>query len=144
MHKVKDFIGREEELHQISSYFHHPTNRPRILVLHAMGGQGKSQIALEYCQQARQTYRGVFWINSSSVLTTVQSLVSMAQELDDSAVAALPDDDVKVKFVLRTLEHWDDRWLMVLDNYDDPTTFSDVEQYTPRGMQVTKVIISGY
>jgi hypothetical protein len=45
----------------------------------------------------------------------------------------LDDDDAKVKFALRTLEQWEERWLMVFDNYDDPTTFSDIEQYTPRG-----------
>jgi hypothetical protein len=133
-HRVKDLIGREEELRQIGSYFHHQIDRPRILVLHAMGGQGKSQIALEYCRQAQKIYRGVFWIHSSSASTAVQSLVSIAQELDGSAVKALDDDDAKVKFALRTLEQWDDRWLMVFDNYDDSTTFSEAEQYIPRGI----------
>ncbi|KAK5463787.1 hypothetical protein LTR55_011818 [Exophiala xenobiotica] len=98
-----------------------------------MGGQGKSQIALEYCRQAQQIYRGVFWIDSSSASTTVQSLVSIAQELDGSVVNALDDDDAKVRFALRTLERWDDRWLMVFDNCDDPATFSDVEQFVPQG-----------
>ncbi|KAK5214606.1 hypothetical protein LTR47_012124, partial [Exophiala xenobiotica] len=131
-HRVKDFIGREEELRQIGSYFHHPVERPRILVLHAMGGQGKSQIALEYCRQAQQIYRAVFWIDSSSASTTVQSLVSIAQELDGSVVNALDDDDAKVRFALRMLERWDDRWLMVFDKCDDPATFSNVEQFVPQ------------
>ena len=131
---MKTFFGREVELEKISAFFNCEVERPRILVLHALGGQGKSQIVLEYCQRARKTYRGIFWINSSSKSTTTQSLVSVAQELDGSAVDALDEDDAKVKFALRTLEQWDDRWLMVFDNYDDPTTFSVIEQYTPRGI----------
>jgi NB-ARC domain len=79
---VKEFFGREDELIKIASYFDDETDQPRILVLHAMGGQGKSQIALEYCQRTRQTYRGVFWVNGSSTFTTTQSLVGIAQELD--------------------------------------------------------------
>lgn len=104
-----------------------------------MGGQGKSQIALEYCRQAQQIYRGVFWIDSSSASTTVQSLVSIAQELDGSVVNALDDDDAKVRFALRTLERWDDRWLMVFDNCDDPATFSDVEQFVPQGISSANI-----
>ena len=80
--RVKNFFGREEQLEQITSYFKGEVERPRILVLHALGGQGKSQIALEYCQQARKIYRGIFWINSSSKSTLTQSLVSIAHELD--------------------------------------------------------------
>jgi hypothetical protein len=56
--QVKNFFGREEQLDQITSYFKDEVERPRILVLHALGGQSKSQIALEYCQRAWKTYRG--------------------------------------------------------------------------------------
>jgi hypothetical protein len=65
-------------------------------------------------------------------------LVSIAQELDGSSVKALDDDDAKVKFALRTLEQWDDRWLMVFDNCDDLATFSDVEQFVPQDISSAK------
>jgi hypothetical protein len=137
---VKDFFGRGEELNRISSFFDNGAERPRILVLHALGGQGKSQIALQYCQQSYKTYRGVFWINSSSKSTTAQAFVTIAQELDTSMAEALNDDDAKVKFALRTLEHWKDRWLMVFDNCDDPTSFLDIEQFIPQGILFTKIM----
>ena len=130
---MKTFFGREVELETISAFFSCEVENPRILILHALGGQGKSQIALEYCQRSRVTYKGIFWINCTSRSTTVQSLVHIAQELGGSAVEVLNDDD-KVKFTLRTLKQWDKRWLMVFDNYDDPITFSNVEQYTPGGI----------
>jgi len=131
--RVKNFFGREEQLVQVASYFKEEGERPRIVVLHALGGQGKSQIALEYCQQARQQYRGVFWVNSSSPSTLTQALVSIAYEIHPAAMETLSDDDAKVAFTLQTLEQWKDRWLMVFDNYDDPATFSDVERFVPQG-----------
>lgn len=130
---MKNFVGREGELEKISSEFRDETERPRILVLHALGGQGKSQIALEYCHRSRTTYQGIFWINSTSQSTMIQSLVSIAQELDNSAIKALEQDEAKVNLALRTLEHWHHRWLMVFDNCDDPATFSDVERFIPQG-----------
>jgi hypothetical protein len=132
--RVKNFFGREAQLDEVTSYFKDDVERPRILVLHALGGQGKSQIALEYCQQARKQYRGIFWMNSSSQSTLTQALVSIAREFNPTAMEALSDDDAKVAFTLRTLEQWEDRWLMVFDNCDDPATFSDVEQFIPQGI----------
>ncbi|OAP56890.1 hypothetical protein AYL99_09002 [Fonsecaea erecta] len=131
--RVKDFIGRQEELRQIRAYFHERIDRPRVLVLHAMGGQGKSQIALEYCQQQRKQYRGIFWINSSSKSTLTQAIVSIGREINIAATEALGDDDAKIAFTVRTLEQWEERWLMVFDNCDDPATFSDIEQFIPQG-----------
>jgi hypothetical protein len=117
---VKNSFGREEQLDQITSYFEDESCVTSYLGAPCAGGQGKSQVALEYCQPARKTYRGVFWTNSSSESTATQSLASVTQELDGSAVEALDKDDAKVKFALRTLEQWDDRWLIVFNNYNDP------------------------
>lgn len=131
--RVKDFIGRQEELRQIRTYFHEQIDRPRVLVLHAMGGQGKSQIALEYCQQQRKQYRGIFWINSSSKSTLTQGIISVGREINAAATEALSDYDANIALTLCTLEHWEERWLMVLDNCDDPATFPDIEQFIPQG-----------
>jgi len=116
---VKNFIGREKELAKISSYFDCEVKRPRILVLHALGGQGKSQIALEYCQRSRTIYHGVFWINSSSKITTVQSLVSIARELDGSTAEVLNGDGAKLGSPCARSNSG--RSLVDgVDNYDDP------------------------
>jgi len=134
-HRVKNFLGREHELEEITTFFSaHQIQRPRILVLHALGGQGKSQIALEYCQRSRTTYRGMFWVNASSESTATQSLTSIGRELDESAVELLKDDHAKVQFVIRTLERWEGRWLMVFDNCDDPKIFSRIHDFIPSGM----------
>ena len=130
---MKVFFGRETELNQISSIFHDEADRPGVLVLHGMGGQGKSQIALKYSEQAHKIYWGIFWVNGTSKFTATQSLVSIAHTIDESAARVMLDDDkAKVAFVHRTLQQWEGRWLMVLDNYDDQMSFSDVEAFIPQ------------
>ena len=57
---------------------------------------------------------------------------------------ALSDDDAKVAFTLRALEQWEERWLMVFDNCDDPATFSpgfaDVLGMEPRRLAAPAVL----
>jgi hypothetical protein len=107
---------------------------PRILVLHALGGQGKSQIALKFCKLARTTYQGIFWVNASSERAAIQSFVVFAQEIDRTVTTALSDDEDRVRFVLRNLEQWSERWMLVFDNYDDPESFPDILRFIPSGI----------
>jgi len=130
---LKGFIGREDELRRISSLFSSgETEDPQVLILQAIGGQGKSQIALKYCQQSTKIYRGIFWANASSETSVTASFVTFAQELDHDVATALKDDQERVKFVLRTLKEWDARWLLVFDNYDDPE--QDNQRFIPPGI----------
>lgn len=130
--RVKDFAGREDQLFQILSYFSvSESTQPRVLILHALGGQGKSQVALEYCQRSRETYRGIFWVNASSKAAATQSFESIAAELNRAASTSLENAEAKIRFVVNVLEHWDERWMLVFDNYDNPHGFSDVEQFIP-------------
>jgi hypothetical protein len=104
--RVENFVGREEQLEQIGAVFStRCVEEPRIVVLHAMREQGKSQIALKYCEELSEVYRGLFWINASSEATTKQAYVSVVETLDKAARPLL-DDGEKVKFVLRTPEGW--------------------------------------
>jgi len=103
-----------------------------MLILHALGGQGKSQIALEYCRRIKTVYTGVFWVNGNSESTLSQSFVEIAEMLDASATTALNEDE-KAQFVLRSLAEWEDRWFMVFDNCDDPRVFPRIQALIPAG-----------
>jgi hypothetical protein len=133
---VPKIYGREGQLGQIMSYFDDDRiHRPRILILWAMGGQGKTQIAIEYCHRARDKYRGVFWLNSSSKSILTQSMVGVARKLN---VASTSGDDADIDSALRTLGDLDDRWLMVFDNLDDPALFIDIRRFFPRGAPLAR------
>ncbi len=130
--RVKDFIGRESLLDNIRSHFSSDrTESPPIMILYALGGQGKSQIALEYCRKWRDTYRGVFWIDANSATAVTQSYGIMAAELMGETQIETSDSAVKVKMVQGDLEQWSEAWLLVFDNYDDPEKFPDINQFIP-------------
>jgi tetratricopeptide (TPR) repeat protein len=108
---------------------------PRIVVLRAMGGQGKTQIALEYCRRTRSsTVTVVFWVDASSESALKQSYSSIYEILACQADALL-DVDARVNFALRRLRAWRGPWLLVLDNYDNPVEFNNVEDYIPEYKQ---------
>jgi hypothetical protein len=129
--QVSYFQGRQEQLDRIQQHFTDSiANQSRVLVLQAMGGQGKTQIALEYCRQSQSRYSNIFWVNTNSEMIAVQSLERVAAEIGQ-VLAGINDDRTKVRVVVRGLAQHRERWLMVLDNYDDPSGFPDVDQFIP-------------
>lgn len=88
--RVDHFVGREAQLQYITAHFSESqVARPRTLILCALGGQGKSQIALEYCLSSRKIYRGVFWVNASSESTAIQSYHQIAAALTEPSLTSL-------------------------------------------------------
>lgn len=132
---VHNFIGRENILLGILQYFSTIGRRsPKILILYALGGQGKSQIVLEHCRRSREIHRGIFWINASSEVNTIQDFERIAAILSKDASISLKSREQKVKYVLATLEQWSERWMLVFDNYDWPEKFKNIKDFFPTGM----------
>ena len=132
--RVKHFVGRAAQLEEIASCLADPSSQqPRVLVLHALGGQGKSQTVLEYCRRWRKDYRGVFWVNASSRSLATESYHRISRAL--SGQTQTPDDNGEqvIETVKAELEHWHNSWLLIFDNYDTPDGFSDIRRYFPQG-----------
>lgn len=133
--RVKDFIGRETQLQEITSRFsQESTQQPKVVILHALGGQGKSQIALEYCQRSRKEYRGIFWINASSEALALQSYSQIIRVLHGTSKGFVGDEDSLIDKVKDVLECWSEQWLLVFDNYDDSKKFPRVQKFLPNSM----------
>lgn len=109
---------------------------PRVAVLLGMGGCGKSQLALEYCRQGQNEkwFSTILWFNASSPQSIAQSFADVALKLSKPNFD-IADDKGNIQFVLDAIEAWQFRWLLVFDNFDDPSSFGDVsvKQYYPRG-----------
>ncbi|KAL8813202.1 MAG: hypothetical protein Q9200_000431 [Gallowayella weberi] len=139
---IKGFIGREAQLDDISTHFvKSSTLRPQVLILHALGGQGKSQIVLKYCQRWREKYPGVFWVNASSEDLALQSYARIASILNGDLSADVGDKDRVIEIVKSHLEDWDEPWLMVFDNYDQPDVFTGIRRFFPE-KQSSHVIVT--
>lgn len=131
--RVKHFVGRKAQLLKISSQFAtgQEKNRPQVLILHALGGQGKSQIAIEYCQSSREEYAGIFWVNANSEDSTLQSYARIAAALNSNSSAEHSERRKAINIVIDYLETWDQRWLLVFDNYDNPEAFPSIHKFLP-------------
>jgi Cdc6-like AAA superfamily ATPase len=129
--RIKYFRGRQEQLNRIEEYFSNDAaDECRVLILQGMGGQGKSQIALECCRQWRSRYAETFWLNASSEKMAVQSLERVAAEIGQPLVG-IDDARTRIRLVVDALSQRTERWFMVLDNYDDPDHFKTIEQFIP-------------
>lgn len=103
-----------------------------------MGGCGKSQLALEYCQQAERNrvYSAIFWVDATSPTTVAQGFTAVARAMAKAGLD-VADDEGNLRFVLDTMSAWRIKWLLVFDNFDDPSSFrrKSIKEYFPRGSQ---------
>ena len=141
--RIDYFVGREDILRRIDEAFTAPS-LCRIVVLQAMGGQGKSQIALEYCRRKRNTtFPAIFWVDASTESAVTGSFLSIFEEIK-SSTDALSDVKARVDFVLRKIASWHSKWLLIFDNYDDPRSFPNIKSYFPDSQQGAILITSRY
>jgi tetratricopeptide (TPR) repeat protein/adenylate kinase family enzyme len=132
------FVVRERPLQEIEAAMgeHKDGPNPRVVVLLGMGGSGKTQLALQYCQQAeaRRQFMSIFWVDASTPAATAQSFVTIAGFITNNQ-EDLKDNEVVLEIVKESLSTWTDSWLIVFDNFDDPNAFKDknIKDYFPQG-----------
>ncbi|KAF8446560.1 P-loop containing nucleoside triphosphate hydrolase protein [Kalaharituber pfeilii] len=157
-----DFVGREYLLEQLA----HEIGEGRAamditqVVLHGMGGMGKTQIALEFVYRHRKDYSSAFWINAASEQTTKTSFIQIMEQLIEHHASLLDEPDYKhignllgmagkldsaglfstekpeeEQHVIKAVKKWltakqNNKWLLVFDNLDDLESF-DINDYIP-------------
>ncbi|TEY39970.1 hypothetical protein BOTCAL_0445g00030 [Botryotinia calthae] len=136
--RVSGFIGREDILGKIEKGLS-SESEPRIVVVRGLGGQGKIQIALEYCHRARKNHiRAIFWIDATSESTVKKDFKSVLGHIRSPADST--QDDQVVTSVLNILRDWDELWLIIFDNHDDPSSFH-LPDFMPSG-QYGRILIT--
>jgi len=139
--RIRSFVGREDIISRIDQAFS-AGQGPRIAVLQGMGGQGKSQVALEYCHRKKNSpYSAIFWVDATNENTTIGSFQSISERIK-SPTDHIPDSDARVAFVLRALTLRFTSWLLVFDNYDDPTSFPNIRDFFPEN-DLGAILVTG-
>ena len=133
--------------------------RRKVLIVHGLGGVGKTQLSVEFTRKYQRNYSAVFWINGSSKERLVRSIADLASRLPEHQISegsrdysqnGSADVDGVVKDVLKWLSRpANDQWLLVFDNVDrdssvpskDPETFN-VEEYFPTADQGSILVTS--
>lgn len=128
------FIGRKAELQQLREWFSSDPGMQRVVSICGMGGLGKTQLSLAYARESSTRYTSLFWVNAKDELSLRKTLCTMASIIMvDTAIVVtnVNEEQMQVEQVRRWLsEDWNNRWLMIFDNYDDPKSF-DIRPYFP-------------
>ncbi|KAI9773698.1 MAG: hypothetical protein M1839_002032 [Geoglossum umbratile] len=162
----RHFKGRVKILDEVCTTFGFNNDPPscplgrKEIILHGLGGAGKSQIALEYTYRCGEKYSAVFWINAGnatdleiSANIALQSIVNHYAKTWDLASCyprialslnifkpQIRDheglmDAVNELSSIKLLKDWLPRdsnngWLLIIDNYDGPDS-CDLKQILP-------------
>lgn len=144
--RVTHFVPRETLLSEMEKPPENSTRQTRIIVLSGMGGCGKTQLALAYCEKLATAGRhiAILWIDAGSPVSIMQSYVRIARMFSGAMSEAIMPGNEAMTFVKNTISSWRNRWLVVFDNYDNPSAFQDhpIHDYLPQGPNGTILFTS--
>ena len=149
-------MAREKELAEIYRTLRGDGSR-RVVVLHGLGGIGKTQLAIAYAKRHKDDYSAIFWLNIRDEDSLKQSFVQVAKQIlrEHPSASRLSNVDLKENLdeVVDAVKVWrslpnNTRWLMIYDNYDnpkvagnaaDPATI-DIRKFLPESYQGSVII----
>lgn len=153
---IEHFVAREQELKEMHKVLSKDENRETI-ILHGLGGIGKTQLAIEYAKRYRDNYSAIFWFNINDAESVKQSFIKVAQKIlrEHPTAAGLGNIDLSrdLNGVVSAVKAWlslrmNTRWLAIYDNYDNPklprhtdsTTMVDIREYLPESYQGSIIV----
>jgi len=118
------FIGRTKTLSQIHKEFRleNTDSSSRILVIHGLGGVGKSDIAKKYAIEYQKDYNRIRWIDAETGEGIRYGYTKFAKEygLDQGVEKA---EDI-IKEVMKWMKNHD-QWLFIFDNANDKASIAE-------------------
>jgi NB-ARC domain len=106
-----------------------PTRR---VVLTGLGGVGKTSIAVEYAYARHLDYELVWWMNGEQPASLMADLATLAAQL---GLAGDAPQEARVAALRGWLERHQ-RWLLVLDNVEDPKDMAELLPRSPSGQVI--------
>jgi tetratricopeptide (TPR) repeat protein len=120
-----NFTGRNEVLESLRNQMATaPVSVVLPVALHGLGGIGKTQVALEYSHRFKADYDVVWWIDAEQPDQINRSLAELATRLELRVGESLADAALVACNALRSGRPYR-RWLLVLDNADEPGDLPD-------------------
>ncbi|RHZ58905.1 hypothetical protein CDV55_105072 [Aspergillus turcosus] len=138
MPAVHHFVGRESDLLELWSSLQ-PSSSPdvrKVVILHGLGGIGKTQLAIQFARRYKNEFSAVFWLNGRNWETLVRSLASYLPRIPEFKEAHMPRDDEEVERNAKEVLNWlaierNSRWLLIFDNVDhySASDTAEAEEY---------------
>ena len=149
-HENSNFTGRGRELAEIHRALHSTnatTSHQQVMVLHGLGGIGKTQLAVQYAYTHHHDYTSVWRVNASTTRSLSQGFLQIAkqllayqarnvtpgQNLEHALVlpqgvfsqsGELNESRDATRTVVNAITSWfaaegNNQWLLIIDNYGD-------------------------
>lgn len=135
----RNFTGREELLQQLREQVTGRSDVTAVLqqALQGLGGVGKTQLAIEYAHRFAEDYQLVWWVSADQPVLLRSSLAALAPRLDLPVNPGRVEDALGA--VLDSLRRGEpySRWLLILDNADEPDALQDLIPQGPGHVMVT-------
>ncbi|MBP7074337.1 MAG: tetratricopeptide repeat protein [Rhabdochlamydiaceae bacterium] len=98
------------------------------MVIHGLGGIGKTALILKYAEEYQSSYRWIHFIPSSTPEAMIIGLLKLADELD---IARLEKVDERLQMLKVQLEKIENEYLLIFDGVDSPETFLEIQKRLP-------------
>lgn len=127
--EIEQFVGRREELIKMKTAFQGEGSQRKVVILHGLGGIGKTQLAITFVKEHRDTYSAIFWLNGKNEDTLRQSFAGIAKRLHtkypSSALLKTAADEKDIDRIVTAVIQWlsierNTQWMLVFDNIDNP------------------------
>jgi hypothetical protein len=147
--EIEHFVAREQELEEIHRELVGDGSR-RIVVLHGLGGIGKTQLTVAYAKRYKDSYSAVFWLNIKDEDSLKQSFAKIARQIlrQHPLASRLNNIDIKgnLEEVVDVVKAWlshpnNTRWLLIYDNYDNPKLPGNTD---PAAIDIRKFLPESY
>ncbi|OAG12575.1 HET-domain-containing protein, partial [Paraphaeosphaeria sporulosa] len=153
--EAAQFVAREQELSKMHELLHGHSSRAAV-VLHGLGGIGKTQLAVEYIRRHKEKHTAIFWLNANDEDSLQLSFHSIAQQVlqshpSNKMLGSVDLEGDLNRVVIATKAwlnlHGNTRWLLIYDNYDNPRISNksnrstvNIRQYLPESDQGSIII----
>ena len=128
----------------------------RTVVLHGLGGIGKTQLTIAYAKRYKGDYSAIFWLNTKDEDSLKQSFVKAAKRIlrDHPSASRLSSVNINANLdgMIDAVKAWlslcnNTRWLVIYDNYDNPKlpgrtdpAAVDIRKFLPESYQGSVII----
>ena len=130
--EAAQFVARENELAEMRRLLHGHKSRS-VVVLHGLGGIGKTQLAIEYTTRHKEKYTAVFWLNANNEDSLKSSFRDIAQHIleqqkgkPSTSILASVDLNGNLDQVVTAVKTWlslqrNTRWVSFMEKEEPPS-----------------------